>query len=243
MPSLAAAGWGCGRRGTPCSTGGATHAELQEQFPGDEPDPRRAAGRHAGHHHRRAAGRGLALVAQLEQGRGGLYSHDWLENLAGCDIHSVDRIVPSLETIEVGDEVRLHPEVAGRSGPWSRARTSCSDPAPGGGWTAIWTERPSTTHGPSCSAGIPAGGPGCWSGARLLRPGAVAIVEPLAVVSAFMGSSSCAASATARQVARPIGDIRHRHALDPDGPDREDGVVATGRLRNSRLPGPCPRDG
>jgi hypothetical protein len=30
---------------------------------------------------------------QLGQGRGGLYSYDWLENLIGCDVHSSDRIL------------------------------------------------------------------------------------------------------------------------------------------------------
>jgi hypothetical protein len=51
-------------------------------------------------------------LAQLGQGRGGFYSYDLLENLAGCDIHSADRIVPEWQHIEAGGEVRLHPEVA-----------------------------------------------------------------------------------------------------------------------------------
>lgn len=49
-------------------------------------------------------------VVQLGQGRGGLYSYDWLENLVGLDIHSVDRIMPELQELAVGDEVRLVPE-------------------------------------------------------------------------------------------------------------------------------------
>jgi hypothetical protein len=51
-------------------------------------------------------------IAQLGQGRGGLYSYDALENLLGCDIHSADRLVPEWQAIRVGDDVRLHPEVA-----------------------------------------------------------------------------------------------------------------------------------
>ncbi len=51
-------------------------------------------------------------IAQLGQGRGGLYSYDALENLVGCDMHSADRIVPEWQQIDVGDEFRLHPEVA-----------------------------------------------------------------------------------------------------------------------------------
>jgi hypothetical protein len=50
-------------------------------------------------------------IAQLGQGRGGLYSHDMLENLVGCDIHSADHIVPEWQDIAVGDQVRLHPDV------------------------------------------------------------------------------------------------------------------------------------
>ena len=46
-------------------------------------------------------------LAQMGQGRGGLYSYDWLENLIGCDIHSVDWIVPAFQDLQVGDAVRL----------------------------------------------------------------------------------------------------------------------------------------
>ncbi len=51
-------------------------------------------------------------IAQLGQGRGGLYSYDALENLVGCDIHSADEIVPEWQDVAVGDPFRLHPEVA-----------------------------------------------------------------------------------------------------------------------------------
>ncbi len=58
-----------------------------------------------------AAERVWPWVAQLGQGRGGFYSYDFLENLVGCDIHSADQIVPEWQLVEVGAEVRLHPEV------------------------------------------------------------------------------------------------------------------------------------
>ena len=51
-------------------------------------------------------------IAQLGQARGGFYSYDFLENLAGCDIHSADRIVPSWQDVGPGDQVRLAPQVA-----------------------------------------------------------------------------------------------------------------------------------
>jgi hypothetical protein len=50
-------------------------------------------------------------IAQLGQGRGGFYSYDVLENLVGCDIHSADFIVPEWQRPEVGDEIRLAPEL------------------------------------------------------------------------------------------------------------------------------------
>jgi hypothetical protein len=49
-------------------------------------------------------------IAQLGQGRGGFYSYDFLENLAGCDIQSADRIVAAWQRVCVGDEVRLFPD-------------------------------------------------------------------------------------------------------------------------------------
>jgi hypothetical protein len=45
------------------------------------------------------------------QGRGGFYSYDFLKNLARCDIHSADRIVPEWQDVGVGDNVRFAPEV------------------------------------------------------------------------------------------------------------------------------------
>lgn len=49
-------------------------------------------------------------LAQIGQGRGGLYSFDALENLVGCRIHSVDRIVPELQDLATGDLVRMGPD-------------------------------------------------------------------------------------------------------------------------------------
>jgi hypothetical protein len=51
-------------------------------------------------------------IAQMGQGRGGLYSYDALENLFGCEMHSAERIVDEWQEIAVGDPLRLHPDVA-----------------------------------------------------------------------------------------------------------------------------------
>jgi hypothetical protein len=60
---------------------------------------------------RTSPGRVWPWIAQLGQGRGGFYSYDFLENLAGCDIHSADRIVPEWLDIKIGDEIKLAPAV------------------------------------------------------------------------------------------------------------------------------------
>lgn len=51
-------------------------------------------------------------LIQMGQGRGGLYSYDWLENLVGCQMRSADRVVPQWQDLAVGDEFRLHPDIA-----------------------------------------------------------------------------------------------------------------------------------
>ncbi|MDP9464585.1 MAG: hypothetical protein M3P52_08180, partial [Actinomycetota bacterium] len=91
---------------------GATDAEVAVDLPGDNLLPR------ADLSSTRAITIAAPLVdvwpwiAQMGQGRGGLYSYDFLENLAGCDIHSADRIVDEWQDVAVGDPFRLHPDVA-----------------------------------------------------------------------------------------------------------------------------------
>jgi hypothetical protein len=48
-------------------------------------------------------------LVQLGQGRGGFYTYDWLERLAGAAIHNADRIVPELQRLSVGDTIPLSP--------------------------------------------------------------------------------------------------------------------------------------
>ena len=48
-------------------------------------------------------------LAQLGQDRAGFYSYEWLENLAGCDMHNADEIHPEWQQREPGDTVYLHP--------------------------------------------------------------------------------------------------------------------------------------
>jgi hypothetical protein len=90
---------------------GACSQERDAPLPGDDliaaPDltATRAVTVHA------SASQVWPWIAQLGQGRGGFYSYDFLENLAGCDIHSADRINPEWQDIKIGDQVNLAPQV------------------------------------------------------------------------------------------------------------------------------------
>jgi len=39
--------------------------------------------------------------------RGGAYTYDWIENLVGLDMHSVDRVLPELQDPKIGDSFKL----------------------------------------------------------------------------------------------------------------------------------------
>ncbi len=49
-------------------------------------------------------------IAQLGQGRGGMYSYEGLENLVGCQITNVDHILPEHQHPAPGDLIRMGPE-------------------------------------------------------------------------------------------------------------------------------------
>jgi hypothetical protein len=91
---------------------GATGAEVGRSLPGDDlvPEPDVTATRAITI--RAGAADVWPWIVQLGQGRGGFYSYDRLENLAGCDIHSADTINPAWQRLDVGDLVRLAPEMA-----------------------------------------------------------------------------------------------------------------------------------
>jgi len=89
---------------------GATTSEVTAPMPGDELVP----------HPRLGYTRSITVNArpetvwqwlvQIGQGRGGLYSFDGLENLARCNIRSVDRILSEHQQLSAGDLVRMGPE-------------------------------------------------------------------------------------------------------------------------------------
>ena len=49
-------------------------------------------------------------IAQIGQGRGGFYTYQTLENLAGCKITNTTEILPDHQHPGVGGEIHLHPE-------------------------------------------------------------------------------------------------------------------------------------
>jgi hypothetical protein len=88
---------------------GATDEELRTPLPGDElvPDPA-IVSTHAITIDAPVE-RVWPWLAQLGQDRGGFYSYEWLENLAGCEMRNADRVHPEWQEREVGELVLLHP--------------------------------------------------------------------------------------------------------------------------------------
>jgi hypothetical protein len=89
---------------------GATASEARMPLTGDEIVPRPRMRSTRAITIRAPASDVWPWIVQIGQGRGGLYSYDWLENLVGCDIHSADRIMPEHQHLAVGDRVRMGPE-------------------------------------------------------------------------------------------------------------------------------------
>lgn len=66
-------------------------------------------------------------IAQIGATRGGFYSYQWLENIAGCEVRTAEVVHPEWEA-EVGDALAIHPKqppleiVAAERGRWFVAR-------------------------------------------------------------------------------------------------------------------------
>lgn len=88
---------------------GATEAERAATYPGDDLVPGQRPVETRAITVQAPASATWAWLAQLGQDRGGFYSYRVLENLVGCDMPSVHRLDPSLETWRAGDRLWMYP--------------------------------------------------------------------------------------------------------------------------------------
>lgn len=88
----------------------ATERERTERLPGDEIVPHARAGYTLALTINASAEDVWPWLVQMGQGRGGFYTHEWVENLLGAHIENVDRIVPDWQELELGDTIRLTPD-------------------------------------------------------------------------------------------------------------------------------------
>jgi hypothetical protein len=91
-------------------TWGATDAEAEATLPGDEllEDADGVATRAISIDAPPAAV--WPWLAQMGPSpRGGAYTYDWIENLLGLNMHSVDRVLPEFQHLQVGDTIGLGP--------------------------------------------------------------------------------------------------------------------------------------
>jgi hypothetical protein len=108
VPFAAVAALGYARIRQPILSWGATHAEAAGPLPGD--DLLLAADG--------VSTRAIDIdappadvwpwLAQMGPSpRGGAYTYDWIENLLGLDMHSVDRVLPEFQDPQVGETIEL----------------------------------------------------------------------------------------------------------------------------------------
>jgi hypothetical protein len=94
----------------PVLTWGATEAEAAGRLPGDEllEEADGVATRAIDIEAPSAAV--WPWIAQMGPApRGGAYTYDWVENLLGLDMHSVDRVLPEFQNPQLGDVIGYGP--------------------------------------------------------------------------------------------------------------------------------------
>src|SRR4051812_1243128 len=87
-------------------TWGATESEARSRLPGDELlEDADGMSTRAIEVDAPAAAVWPWLAQMGPSPRGGAYTFDWIENLLGLDMHSVDRVLPEFQHPEVGDAI------------------------------------------------------------------------------------------------------------------------------------------
>lgn len=88
---------------------GATREEREKRLPGDDLVQAANMQTTKGITIQAGAEAIYPWLLQIGVDRGGMYSYDWLENLFGLRVHTVDRIVPEYQNVAVGDFWRFTP--------------------------------------------------------------------------------------------------------------------------------------
>jgi hypothetical protein len=86
---------------------GVDEATAAKAYPGDELVPQPRWSWTHGIEVNRPAADVWPWIAQIGADRGGFYSYQWLENVAGCEVRNAERIHPEWEH-HTGDGLRLH---------------------------------------------------------------------------------------------------------------------------------------
>jgi hypothetical protein len=76
-------------------------------------------------------------LVQMGPGRAGAYTYDWIENLFGLNMHSVDRIHPEWQGLKVGDVVRSREDRPGMRVEILDLERTLSNRSEAGDW--VWT--------------------------------------------------------------------------------------------------------
>ena len=92
---------------------GATPAEAERTFPGDELVPSPSWSYTHAIDVAATPERVWPWLVQIGQSRAGFYSYRGLENIAGCRIHNTTEIREEFQHLAIGDEVKLHPRAPG----------------------------------------------------------------------------------------------------------------------------------
>jgi hypothetical protein len=88
---------------------GTTPEERSKPLPGDELVPAAASQQTRAVTINAPVEEVWPWLAQIGQDRGGFYSYEWLENLAGCQMRNADRVHPEWQERELGEKVMFHP--------------------------------------------------------------------------------------------------------------------------------------
>jgi hypothetical protein len=95
-----------------CLTWGATSAEADEPLPGDDLMTGQSIMTTRAVRVGAPPGAIWPWLVQMGPGRGGAYTYDWIENLAGMGMHSADSILPEFQDLKTGDTFKLGPRGA-----------------------------------------------------------------------------------------------------------------------------------